>query len=225
MTNTLAQFLARAASGAYGTIFLDFADPSDLDKLDATMVGGSPPVDVNDAAGGTVTFTNGATEDDYATITFNAEVLNLNQLDKRFYAIGRFKPSEATQSDMFFGIGVRDSDPLGGITDAVALTKVDETTGISTLVAKDSATTHSSANQATLAAAFTEWALAIRTDPNTAGKFYVSYIVDDVVVEQYVVEAANSPYEELMTLVLQHQNGSANARNIEIDYLGIQWEL
>jgi len=138
--------------GAFGPDVFEFFDDFERSRLTAadallgatiTLVetgGGESTVAYADAAGGELLITTDAFDNDGVNIQWSPEAFKLASFDY-FYFGCRVKISDATQSDLFVGLAVTDTDLLGGVTDSIGFRKVDAATTLSAIVEKDSAET------------------------------------------------------------------------------------
>lgn len=101
---------------------------------------GESTVALTDAAGGHLLITTDAAEDDGVNLQFSPEAFKLTGFDY-FYFGTRLKVSDATQSDLFVGLSVTDTDILGAVTDSLGFLKVDGATTLSAYVNKNSTAT------------------------------------------------------------------------------------
>jgi hypothetical protein len=102
---------------------------------------GETTVAYADVVGGVLRISADANDNDGANVQFAPEAFKLAAGFKYFYFGCRVKISEATQSDLFIGLAVTDTDLLGGVTDSIGFRKVDGETTLSVLVEKDSTET------------------------------------------------------------------------------------
>lgn len=93
-----------------------------------------------DAAGGALLLTTDAADNDGLNIQWSPEAFKLASFNY-FYFGCRVKISDATQSDLFIGLAVTDTDILGGVTDSIGFIKVDGATTLSAYVNKNSTAT------------------------------------------------------------------------------------
>lgn len=122
----------------------------------------------------------------------------------------RFKTSDATQTDLIFGLVITDTTPLAN-SDGVYFLKADDAATVVLAVNKNSTATTSSA-LATLADN-TFVTLGFVYD----GKSEVQAFVDDVKVA--TLATTNLPDDEDLTVTFGVQNGSAAAKTLTLDYI------
>jgi len=175
---------------------------------------GSATEALTDLDDGAILITNAAGDNDYDLFEKVGESFELSDGKPMWYAV-KFQTSDATQSDLLFGI-IESSvtspvitDP--GLTDGIFFNKVDASTSINFNVRKDS-TSSAYAAVGTLANA----------TYMTLGFYYngvdgVEYWVDGVKIGTAVI--TNLPDDEEMTVVFGIQNGEAVAKTLTVDYI------
>ena len=161
-----------------------------------------------DFAGGALLVTTDANENDGVNMQLIGESFGLLTSAREFY-FGAFglQVSDATQSDLFLGLAVTDTDILGGVTDSLGFRKVDASTTLNCLVEKDSSET--TATAATVADAT---ALDLEFYWDGAG---LEFFVNGASVATPAV--TNLPDNELMRLSLHFLAGEAVAKTLTLD--------
>lgn len=130
---------------------------------------------------------------------------------KRLYFKARFKVSDATQSDVIFGLQVLDTTPLA-VTDGIWFYKADDAATLSFNVAKASVQTTVPAIATVVANTF--MVLEFYYDP---GDSSIKYYVDGVMLGETVI--TNAPNVQALTVSFGLQNGDAVIRNMTTDYV------
>lgn len=171
---------------------------------------------VGNLDGGILVVTNAAADNDanflqWSGSTNAATVETFKfETERELWFKARFKISDATQSDLFMGLYVTDTDPVGGIVDGVYFTKADGSTTLSLVVVKNSTATTTTA--ATLA---NDTYVTVGYHYDGASK--IEIFVNDVRVANSVT--TNLPDDEELTVSFGIQNGEAVAKILSLDYL------
>ncbi len=161
------------------------------------------------AAGGWLVVTNDAADDDNDFFQLVGEAFRWSSTTPMWFG-ARFKVSDATQSDVVFGLQITDTSPLD-VTDGFTFIKADGSTTMNFLVEKN--------NTATTTAAGT---LADNTFV-TVGFFYnpldglFHIFWNDVEVATSV--ATNAVDDEDLTVSFGIQNGEAVAKVLTVDWI------
>lgn len=171
---------------------------------------GETTVNVTDAAGGQLLVTTDAADNDGANIQWGGEAFKLASFS-HFYFGTRLKISDATQSDLFIGLAVTDTDLLGGVTDSIGFRKVDGATTLTAIVEKDS----------------TETLATVATSIGTS--FIVLELVHDgSVLEAFVdgvsqgtIATTNLPDDEELRVSLHFLAGEAVAKTCTVDWIKV----
>jgi hypothetical protein len=163
-----------------------------------------------DAAGGQLLITTDAADNDGANIQWSPEAFKLASFNY-FYFGTRLKVSDATQSDLFVGLAVTDTDLLGGVTDSIGFRKVDAATTLSVLVEKDSTETTAPA-AATIGTSFIT--LELVHDGSTLEAF-----VDGASVG--TVATTNLPDDEELRPSIHFLAGEAVAKTLHVDWIRV----
>lgn len=173
---------------------------------------GSATHAITDINGGAILITNDDADNDNVFYQKVGECFLLS-LTKRAFFKARFKVSNATQSDIVFGLQVTDTSPLD-VTDGIYFLKDDDAATVDLYVRKDASTGSKKVDDlATLVDdTFVELAWAYDGD----GTLY--YAVDGVVKGSTSVTAAFLPDTEI-TVSFGLQNGSAGAKTMTVDYV------
>lgn len=166
-------------------------------------------ISILDAAGGVLSIVNDGADDDHVYVQWFAEICAFVAGKEAWYE-ARFQISSATESDLFMGLYVRDTDPVGGITDGVYFHKPDGGTTLNLVVVNGSTATTTAVT--TVLAASTWY---------SAGLYYNgSDRIDIFLNGDKVAECVttNLPPDEL-TPSFAIQNGSGAAVTLLLDYI------
>lgn len=165
--------------------------------------------------GGLLAVTNAAADNDAAWLQVPTEEFKY-VAGKRLQFTMRFKLSRV-DSDFMAGLYITDTDPIGGVSDGIYFRKLAAEAGLSLIVEKDAA--ESAAVVLTTIVADT-WYIA---------EFY--YDGADDKIKAFInrlpagsVPLTNVPNDEEIALSFGHQNGSANAGVLTVDFIGVQQE-
>ena len=164
---------------------------------------------LTDGDGGLLLITNAAADDDASFSQKKGESF-LMVAGKKAWFDCRFQTSDATQSDLVFGLQITDTTPLA-VTDGIFFLKADAAATFDFLVEKNSTATTTSA-VATLVAATN-----IRLSFYYNGVDKIVIYVDGVAVGSSVV--TNLPDDEALTVSFGLQNGEAVAKTLTLDYI------
>lgn len=133
----------------------------------------------------------------------------------KWYAGISFTPSEATQSDLLFGVCITDTTLLGGMTDGAYMECLDAGAGVSGVVEKDSSETQND-SLGTLVDATTQiWEMFWDGSE-------LNFYIDGVLVQ--TVSAGEIPDDEPLRLSLAWLNGEAGVKTLDIQWCrGFSW--
>lgn len=162
-------------------------------------------------AGGALLITTDANENDGANIQLNGESFKLTSGVPLYFG-ARVKISDATQSDLFIGLAITDTDILGGVTDRIGFEKLDGATDLKFMVEKDSTETLS-ASIKTVAA--DTWMKLEFFYTGSALQIFVDN------VEQTAIALTNLPNDEELRVSCQFLAGSAGAKTAHIDWIRV----
>lgn len=165
--------------------------------------------------GGILRLTNTAADNDVNQIQKVGESWKLVAGKKTWFE-AKIRCSEATQTDLFVGLIITDTDLVGGVTDMIGFRKDDGDALIDFTSLKNSAGS-SSTGVGTLAAS-TFVTLGFYFD----GANIFVYV--DHVQKAYLPAATFCDDEEL-AITFSQTNGDANARTFDIDYYVVGQEL
>lgn len=190
---------------------------NDFDKYDAadwtittTEAGaGSATEALTDADGGVLLVTNDAADNDADFFQKVGESFKYEAGKPLMFSV-RFKTSDATQSDLVFGLMITDTTPLD-VTDGIYFQKDDGDANIDFHVEKNNVSSDAVA-VATLADN-TYTTLSFAYD----GESKVWYSVNGVVKGS--LDLTNIPDDEELTVSFGIQNGEAVAKTLSVDYV------
>ena len=203
------------------TYFNDFDTFNTSDwTITTTEAGaGSATEALTDADGGVLLITNDDADNDNDFFQLSKETFKFTAGKKLFFKT-RFKTSDATQSDLVFGLQITDTSPLA-VTDGVYFQKDDGDANLDFHVTKNSTSTS---------------ATALTTLANdtyiTVGFYYNG--VDEVVYAASTdsnnptirgkLATTNLPDDEELTISFGIQNGEAVAKTLSVDYIFVAKE-
>lgn len=162
--------------------------------------------------GGWLLLTNSAADDDLVALQKTPAAFSFTAGKKTFFRC-RFKVSDATQSDVVFGLQVVDTTPLD-VTDGVYFLKADGSTSVSVICRKDATTGSTSASAIATMANDTFIELGFYYDGN--GK--IAYEVNGSVLGSLTASSSFLP-DTIMTVSFAIQNGEAAAKTMTVDYV------
>ena len=194
--------------------FNDFVDYAAGDwTITKTEAGaGSASHVLTDINGGALLITNDAADNDNVLYQKVGECFLLSSTKRAFFK-ARFKVSDATQSDIVFGLQVTDTTSLD-VTDGIYFLKDDGAATVDLYCRKDASTGSNKADDITTLANDTFVELAWYYD----GDGTVYYAVDGVVKGSMTASSTYLPDTEL-TVSFGLQNGEAVAKTMTVDYL------
>ena len=162
--------------------------------------------------GGLLLITNTAADNDLVALQKNPAAFSFTAGKKLFFS-ARFKVSDATQSDLVFGLQVVDTTPLD-VTDGVYFLKADGSTSVSVVCRKNATTGSTSAAGVATLADDTFITLGFAYD----GEGKVAYAVNGAVVGSLDASSAFLP-DANCTVSFALQNGEAVAKTMTVDYV------
>jgi hypothetical protein len=167
--------------------------------------------------GGLLLITNTAADNDLVAIQKTPAAWTFTAGKKTFFRC-RFKVSNATETDLVFGLQVVDTTPLD-VTDGVYFLKADGSTSVA-IIARKNATTGST----------TDTAIATMADDTfiELGWYYdgqstIAYDVNGTVVGSLDGSSSFLP-DTTCTVSFALQNGNAVARTMTVDYIFVAKE-
>jgi hypothetical protein len=204
--------LGQLAATQFHTYFEDF-DYYNAANWTVTETQAGATQALTDGDGGLLLLTNTAADNDLVALQKVGESYRFASGKKLFFE-GRFKVSNATESDVVMGLQITDTTPLD-VSDGVFFLKSDGSTTISLLVEKNGTATTTSVG--TLADD-TYIRLGFYYDGNSSIQAFVN--------GTYVATSAttNLVDDEDLTISFALQNGNAVARTMTVDYVYVAKE-
>jgi hypothetical protein len=204
--------LGQPAATNFHTYFEDF-DYYNAANWTVTETQAGATQALTDGDGGLLLLTNTAADNDLVALQKVGESYRFASGKKLFFE-GRFKVSNATESDVVMGLQITDATPLD-VSDGVFFLKSDGSTTISLLVEKNGTATTTSVG--TLADD-TYIRLGFYYDGNSSIQAFVN--------GTYVATSAttNLVDDEDLTVSFALQNGNAVARTMTVDYVYVAKE-
>ena len=191
-----------------------------------TYVAGDWTVTETDAAatqaltagdGGLLLVTNTAADNDLVALQKNPAAWTFTAGKKTFFRC-RFKVSNATESDLVFGLQVVDATPLD-VTDGVYFLKADGSTNVAIIARKNASTGSTTATAITTMANDTFIELGWCYD----GQSTIAYEVNGTVLGSLDGSSSYLP-DTTCTVSFALQNGNAVARTMTVDYIFVAKE-
>jgi hypothetical protein len=170
---------------------------------------------ISNATNGVLLITNDAADNDADFFQFAKETWKFVSGKRLFFEV-RFKTSDATQSDLVFGLQITDTTPLA-VTDGIYFRKDDGDANIDFVVVKDSTATTQTA--ATTLSDDTWTTLTFHYDGSGSD---IEIFKDGVSIGASVL--TNVPDDEELTISFGIQNGEAVAKTLSIDYIHVLQE-
>lgn len=167
--------------------------------------------------GGWLLLTNSAADDDLVALQKTPASFSFTAGKKTFFRC-RFKVSDATQTDVVFGLQVVDTTPLD-VTDGVYFLKADGSTSVSVICRKNATTGSTSASAVATLANDTFIELGFYYD----GESKIAYEVNGSVLGALDASSSYLP-DAITTVSLALQNGEAAAKTMTVDYVYVATE-
>ena len=171
---------------------------------------GSATEALTNVDGGALLVTNDDADDDADFFQKVGESFKF-ETGKSLYCSARFKVSDATQSDLVFGLQITDTTPLA-VTDGIYWRKDDGDANLDFVVIKDSTATTATAASTLSDDTYVE--LGFSYDGSQAN---IKYLVDGAVVGASAL--TNAPDDEELTVSWGIQIGAAAAKTMTVDWL------
>jgi hypothetical protein len=162
--------------------------------------------------GGLLLITNTAADDDLVALQKTPAAFTFTAGKETFFAC-RFKVSDATQSDLVFGLQVVDTTPLD-VTDGVYFLKADGAATVDVICRKNATTGSTSATAIATLVSDTFVTLAFAYD----GVSKIIYAVDGTVLGSLDASSTYLP-DTTCTVSFALQNGEAVAKTMTVDYI------
>jgi hypothetical protein len=174
-------------------------------------LGGESTVARTDASGGALLITTDNADNDGINMQLLGESFELSTDQELYFGAFGVQISDATQSDLFLGLAITDTDILGGVTDSIGFRKVDASTTLSYLLEKDSTETTGTAMTVTAATPFdAEFYL----DSNGLVEFFINGA-------SVGSSSTNVPNDELLRLSIHFLTGEAAVKTCQIDKIAM----
>lgn len=172
---------------------------------------GSATEALSNAANGVLLITNDAADNDSDEFQLTAESFKLAS-GKPLWIEGRFKVSDATQSDFLFGLCITDTALIDGLTDGVYFLKDDGDANIDFHVEKNSTDTSSDTGVDLVDDTWIQLGFYFDGAGNVTP--YVDGVAGTTVT-------TNIPDDEELTVSFGIQNGEAVAKTLSVDYIRV----
>ena len=210
---------------SWHTYFNDFDEYVVTTRWTETKTGAGT-VAVTDADGGVLLITNAAADNDAVFVQKLGESF-LPTSGKRLIGKARFKISDATESECYFGLMVTDTDPFSstagdGVTDGIFFMKEDGSANVGFYVQKDATTGQLTSAAVTTLATDTYTELAFAFD----GRRYVTLWKDGAQLTTVDLTTTLTTYlpDTELTISFGLKNGEAVAKTMSIDYIFLAQE-
>mgnify|MGYP000054637353 CR=1 FL=1 len=210
---------------SWHTYFNDFDEYVVTTRWTETKTGAGT-VAVTDADGGVLLITNAAADNDAVFVQKLGESF-LPTSGKRLIGKARFKISDATESECYFGLMVTDTDPFSstagdGVTDGIFFMKEDGSANVGFYVQKDATTGQLTSAAVTTLTTDTYTELAFAFD----GRRYVTLWKDGAQLTTVDLTATLTTYlpDTELTISFGLKNGEAVAKTMSIDYIFLAQE-
>lgn len=167
--------------------------------------------------GGLLLITNTAADNDLVALQKNPAAFTFTAGKKTFFRC-RFKVSDATQSDIVFGLQVVDTTPLD-VTDGIYFLKADGAATVDVICRKNASTGSTSATSVATLANDTFIELGFYYD----GQSKVAYEVNGSVLGSLDASSSYLP-DTTCTVSFALQNGEAVAKTMTVDYVYVAKE-
>lgn len=167
--------------------------------------------------GGLLLITNTAADNDLVALQKNPAAFTFTAGKKTFFRC-RFKVSDATQSDLVFGLQVVDATPLD-VTDGIYFVKADGVATVNFICRKDASTGSTTASAVATMANDTFIELGFYYD----GQSKVAYEVNGSVLGSLDASSTYLP-DTTCTVSFALQNGEAVAKTMTVDYVYVAKE-
>lgn len=193
---------------------LDFNDPADIAKFTATAVGASTFAQIAGQGGHAIITTAGADGDG---VNLQAGLGSYKLTANSYLYFGaRFQVSEATQSALFLGLSIVQTNILGApASDLIGFRKADATDQVAAVLRK-------SASEATVAGVLTQDADQWHTvEVSVDGPAHRAYLFVDGEETTRFTTFANIPDSALLIPSLVFKTGAASAETCLVDWLRV----
>jgi hypothetical protein len=171
---------------------------------------GESTITSGDTGNGTMLLTTDAADNDGLNCQLLGESFKLESGKPLYFGARIQSISDVTQSDLFIGLAITDTDILGGVTDSIGFQKVDASTDLTFVVNKNSTATTAS---------------GLKTLANTTA-YVLEFYYDGTNIEVFVdgVSVAtpaitNLPDDEELRISVHFLAGEAVAKTCAIDWI------
>lgn len=205
--------LAALDPGMAYTYFNDFFEfvTADWTSTEVEAGGGDTVISILDSRGGILSVANDLNEDDSTELQHTTEGFKLSSGKPLWYET-RLSVSDADQCDLYVGLGITDTDSLGGASDGVTFRLADGSASLSFVTEKNSTETTTTA-VATLADA-TMVKLGFFFDGASTVYAYVNGAL-------VATHTANICDDEELAITFAHRNGDAGGETLLVDYVKV----
>jgi hypothetical protein len=188
------------------------------DITDYAITGtGSPTAPIADAAGGAVTLTPSASNDDSCQIQTDNESWKFDKLNEWYHFEFVLQVAEVTDIDLWFGLCTRDTDIINSKpNDRIGWGKDDDDAYLDVETMKNGSG-NSSTNVGTLTTANARYRIAVRTF-GTAGYGDVYFYRNGILLK--TIPNATVVDDEELCISVAVQNGSAGAKTLTLREVG-----
>ena len=169
---------------------------------------GESTVARTDLPGGAILITTDDAENDGVNLQLAGESFSMAATNQLYFGI-RFQASEATNSDIFVGLSVTDTDALGGVDTACYFEKLDAAATINTVTEKDTTETTTSAVATFVVDTWTIWEFFY---DGTSVYFYIDGTLE-------ATHTLNIPNDEEMTPTIHFLTGAMAAETMTVDWV------
>lgn len=201
----------------FHTYFNDF-DVYTAGDWVVTVVGTTPTAALTAGDGGLLLLTVSAADNDMILLQKTPAGFAMNAA-KRAWFSARFKVSDATQSDLQFGIVIVDTTPLDA-TDGIYFQKDDGAATLDVYVRKN-ATTGSNKKSA-VATLVSDTYVTLQWYYDGAGRVF--YGTNNTLIGSMDASSTYLPDATNLTVSFMVQNGEAVAKNMTVDYVFAMFE-
>lgn len=184
-----------------------------------TVIGTGDAAAVADDPFGAIALTNSAADNDGVQLQLPVETFTLAAGKKAWFK-ARVKVSDATESDLIFGLAVLDTTLLGatagdGVTDGIFFQKDDGSTTVSLCCQKDATTGQKTVSVGAATTAYQTWGFEYD------GVSTIKAFKDDVHVASMDITSTPTAFlpDTPVTVSVGILNGAAAAKSLTVDYL------
>lgn len=226
MNQTSVPYMTSFPGGARGKIrkgrHWTFVTDEELTEFIATAVNTGTSAISDAVAGGGLLLSGAATTDDSGqNIQLDATPIKL-AANESVRMMGRVTLSDATESDLWFGLAVVDTSIIAGISDFVGFRKVDGSAALECVYIRDSGTAETLA--AVTVAANTELTLAFESYVDDSGGGRTAFFVNGKSIGE-IVHTTNHLGENFNTPSIAFQSGTATGTiTCTVHELGLDWD-